>query len=102
MKIAYLGHSCFMLTSENGTRVLTDPYTKVGYELPPTETDVVTISHSHFDHNAVSALSKYDIVANEAEKYVYGDVEIQGEKSYHDPKQGLLRGENIIFKIIGK
>ena len=26
-------------------------------------------------------------------------MEIVGEKTFHDPKQGALRGENIIFKI---
>lgn len=30
MKIRYLGHSCFQLIAEDGTCILTDPYTKVG------------------------------------------------------------------------
>ena len=34
MKITYLGHACFQITSANGTTIITDPYTRVGYELP--------------------------------------------------------------------
>ena len=50
MKIEYLGHSCFLMTTQLGTKLLTDPYTGIGYELPEQEADIVTCSHSHFDH----------------------------------------------------
>ena len=52
MKITYLGHSCFSFESESGVKLITDPYTRVGYELPQGLTaDVVLTSHGHFDHN---------------------------------------------------
>ena len=39
MKIEYLGHSSFMLTADDGTRLVTDPYMGIGYEMKPTEAD---------------------------------------------------------------
>ena len=101
MKIVYLGHSCFKLIFKNGTAVITDPYTKVGYELPSVKADVVTISHGHFDHNYLAAVSDYRLVASESKKYTYAGIEIEGIESFHDPKQGALRGGNVIFKIRG-
>lgn len=99
MKIEYLGHSCFRITSSNGTVIITDPYTKVGYELPNgLNADIVTISHGHFDHNYINAVN-YRKIADKAQKYVGNDVEIVGVNSWHDPKQGALRGGNVIFKI---
>ena len=99
MKIEYFGHSCFRLTGDNGTSVLTDPYTKVGYELPRGLTaDIVTVSHGHFDHNYTNGVECTHIVRDIAQRDIDG-VEIRGEHSYHDTKQGSLRGENIIFKI---
>ena len=54
MKIKWLGHASFLITSESGLRIITDPY-QTGGELkyqPVTEVaDIVTVSHDHFDHN---------------------------------------------------
>lgn len=47
MKIEYLGHSCFRLQNERGIRIITDPYTRVGYELPDgLEAELVTTSRA--------------------------------------------------------
>ena len=99
MKIEYFGHSCFKLTANHLTSVVTDPYTKVGYELPSGfSADIVTISHSHFDHAYTQAVSSKYIVRDIDKRTLQG-VTIQGVKSWHDEKQGSLRGENIIYKI---
>lgn len=97
MQIQYLGHACFLLESEKGVKIITDPYTKVGYELPKgIETDVVTVSHSHFDHNFLSAVKAKEMFSEQGE-YAYSDIKIVGKNSWHDEKQGALRGKNIIF-----
>ena len=58
MDIKWLGHSCFVLTSNSGVRLLMDPCDpQVGYSLEPVEVDAVTCSHDHYDHNYV-ALAK--------------------------------------------
>ena len=96
MEIRYFGHSCFVLIGKDGKSVLTDPYTKVGYELPKgLFADIVTASHAHFDHKYIDAIA-YNRLIDEAGKQASN---IVGLESYHDPKQGALRGKNIIYKI---
>ena len=57
LRIQWLGHACFLITSSDGTRVLTDPFDEsVGYPVPAVEADVVLVSHSHFDHSSVSVV----------------------------------------------
>ena len=59
MKIKYLAHAAFLITSEKGTRIITDPYeTSPGLNHGAiTETaDIVTVSHEHGDHNNVAAV----------------------------------------------
>lgn len=100
MKIEYLGHSCFKLTESTGTTVITDPYQKVGYEMVEGQTaDAVTVSHAHFDHDNVQAVGGNPSILRKEGLYQLPGVELHGIKSYHDTKEGQLRGENIIFKI---
>lgn len=100
MVIRYLGHSCFQLTSSDGVSLITDPFTKVGYELPDDlKADVITISHGHFDHNYVSAVKGKPEIVSSAGEYKKHDIKIIGKESFHDPLQGRLRGKNIIFNF---
>lgn len=99
MKVRYLGHACFEFTSNDGVKLITDPYTKIGYELPEGLTaDILTVSHGHFDHSFTSAVHARSIVSEMGVRFVDG-IELQGIPSFHDPKLGALRGENIIYKI---
>ena len=99
MQIRYLGHSCFEITSKAGKSIITDPYTKVGYELPKgLYADVVTTSHAHFDHNYTQAID-CNLIINEAKSYCIDGIEIVGIESYHDTERGALRGKNIIYNI---
>ena len=99
MQITYYGHSCFCLTSSSGVTVLTDPFTRVGYEMPKgLKADVVTVSHAHFDHNYTAGVQTARIISKTG-KYTEKDVEIVGFSTYHDEKKGALRGENTVFII---
>ena len=76
MKVRYLGHACFEITSKEGIKVITDPYTKVGYELPEGLTaDILTVSHGHFDHNFTQGIDARYLV-NEAKAYSLEGVEV--------------------------
>ena len=98
MKITYLGHSCFLFESSTGKKLLVDPYTRVGYELPNGLTaDVVLTSHGHFDHNYTQAVEEEYLLCNKAGKYNANGIEVEGFNTWHDPKQGALRGNNVIF-----
>ena len=98
MNIRWLGHSCFLFTAQNGLRVLTDPYDdSVGYPVPRKETDIVTVSHHHHDHDSVQVLpGKPQIVDTEGRHNISG-LEIQGFPTFHDEVQGAKRGNNILF-----
>ena len=100
MKIKWLGHSCFLFTSEGGVRVLTDPFdATVGYELPAVEADIVTSSHNHFDHNHFAAVKGGFVRLDKPGQYREQEIVITGVQTFHDEETGAKRGTNIIFKF---
>ncbi len=100
MKIEYFGHSCFLITTGAGVRILTDPYTKVGYELPAgLRADVVTVSHEHFDHNHVSSLEYAGTLVKGEGSRIERGVRLTGIATFHDSENGRLRGKNTVYKI---
>ena len=106
MDITYLGHSAFKLKGKEAT-VITDPFDKklVGFAMPQSSADVVTVSHEHEDHNAWQQVSG---TARRTEPYVIrapGEYEVNGVgvfgwRSFHDAQEGAERGVNTIFSII--
>ena len=99
MKIRYLGHSCFQLTESTGTSIVTDPFGKIGFDLPRVSADVVTVSHAHYDHNNVDGVDGKLAVIEKEGNYDFGGVGISAISSYHDDEEGKLRGKNLIFKF---
>lgn len=100
MKIEYLGHSCFKLTESTGTSVVCDPYgAEVGYKMPAVKADLVTVSHNHFDHNAVKNVGGKPKVLDGDCNLDFNGVKITAIKSFHDGVRGKKRGENTIFKF---
>ena len=101
MDITYLGHSSFRLRGKN-TTVVTDPYdpAMVGLKFPKhTAADIVTVSHNHEDHNAVSQVEGAPFVVNGAGEYEIKGVGIVGIPVFHDDAQGATRGKNTIYRI---
>ncbi len=63
MRLEYLGHCAFRLTTPAGVRIVVDPFRNSGNEQrwflrpsPPVEADVLVITHPHFDHDAVDSI----------------------------------------------
>jgi len=99
VKLTWLGHSSFKLEESTGTTVVTDPYhSNVGYDMPSVNADIVTMSHKHDDHNNIENVSGAPTVLNRVGAYEIGGVHILAGHTYHDDKNGALRGENIVFK----
>lgn len=100
MEIQWYGHAAFLITTEQGIKIITDPYKSGGgisYEAIPDEADIVTVSHEHFDHNYVEGLpGKPQVIKGAGRQEVKGVV-IQGVGSYHDDSGGSQRGDNTIF-----
>lgn len=98
MRIKWLGHSCFKITSRNGIRIVTDPFDdNVGYKLPAVETDIVTISHGHYDHNFIDCVTGNFQVVSKIGNFYIKDIPITGIHTYHDDEQGTKRGSNIVY-----
>ncbi|HEY33616.1 MAG TPA: MBL fold metallo-hydrolase [Dehalococcoidia bacterium] len=98
MKIKWLGHASFLITLDNGTRIITDPYI-VGSGLRYGEikeaADVVTVSHDHFDHNNVASVGgNPQVVKGPGEAK---GIKFEGVPTYHDTSGGSERGNNTIF-----
>jgi L-ascorbate metabolism protein UlaG (beta-lactamase superfamily) len=100
MKLKYLAHSSFLLTSDSGTRIVTDPYS-IGpdfrHKAVSEVADIVTVSHDHGDHNAVSTIQgSPDVISAEGTIQSKG-ISIKGVATYHDEAEGKQRGKNIVF-----
>lgn len=100
MKIRWLGHSCFLVTSPDGTRVLMDPFEETtGYMPPAVEADCVTVSHGHFDHSCTRVVLGNPQVLDKPGRYQVGSLVITGTGTYHDDVGGQRRGPNIVFSL---
>ena len=102
MKLEWLGHACFLLETEDGVKIVTDPYQPgsfsgaVGYADVNVKADIVTVSHAHADHNYTQAVPGARVIES-PEKVRIGKIDIEGVRSFHDYTEGSLRGNNIIF-----
>lgn len=100
MKIKWLGHSCFLLTSASGVRLVVDPFNEtVGYKVPSVEADIVATSHDHHDHNYVQAIKGNFRHINKPGRYSENGIEILGISTFHDEAKGTKRGQNTVFKF---
>ncbi len=99
MEITYIGHSCFKLKGKELSLVI-DPYDpKIGYKLPKLEADVVLSSHDHFDHSNASGITGSRMYIDSPGEYEISNAFISGYPTFHDDKNGSLRGKNIIYTI---
>ena len=101
MKITYFGHSCFLIESSKGKRVIFDPFPPdLGYkEIKIKNIDLALISHNHFDHNYIKSFEKPFMVIRKPGIQKACGLEINGIKGFHDNKKGELRGKNNIYYL---
>jgi len=100
MKIKWLGHASFLITSDAGTKIITDPYVAGGglrYGEIEESADIVTVSHGHGDHNNVAAVQGNPAVVKEVAPVELKGIKFNGIPTYHDSAGGKERGNNIIF-----
>lgn len=106
INLTWYGHSTFVLATSTGLKALLDPTAAgTGYKIPTLDgIDLVTASHEHSDHNAVSLASGSPLVLRglsgadwaKIDQTVKG-VRVRTVGVYHDEKQGAQRGKNAIF-----
>jgi L-ascorbate metabolism protein UlaG (beta-lactamase superfamily) len=100
MRIKWLGHSSFLITSDTGTRIVTDPYTpgrNYSYGEITEVADIVTVSHEHGDHNNVSTVRGQPQVLNTPGTSKVNGIKVLGIATHHDDAGGSQRGTNTVF-----
>ncbi|MCD6599843.1 MAG: MBL fold metallo-hydrolase [Dehalococcoidia bacterium] len=100
MKVKWLGHACFLLVSDGGFRIITDPYAveqNLNYSPIKEAADVVVVSHDHYDHNNVSAVWGEPEVLKGSGVRIAKGIQFRGIATYHDTVQGEQRGANTVF-----
>jgi len=104
MKVKFLGHASFLLTSQKGTRIITDPYKPgcfdggIQYDPITEEADIVTISHEHDDHNETN-IKGDPVFVRETTQQEIEDIMIKGLDVFHDTNEGRDRGKNIMYTM---
>ncbi|GFP75571.1 MBL fold metallo-hydrolase [Clostridium fungisolvens] len=100
MKIKWFGHSCFMITSKQGTKILMDPYINMlGYKLPEIEAEIVATSHEHKDHNNIDAVKGNFVHINGLGIFSEHGIDIRGVDTFHDKFSGDKKGRNTIYNF---
>lgn len=100
MKVKWLGHACFLITSRDGLRVIIDPYAVGGginYSPIKETADVVVVSHDHDDHGNVSTVQGKPEAVKGSGKKTAKSIQFKGIATYHDASQGKQRGPNTVF-----
>ena len=97
MEITWYGYACFRLR-DRGIAIVADPYDdSVGFQLPKSRADVVTVSHDHTSHNNVRSVRGPRLVLDGPGEYEVKGVFITGIATYHDRQKGQDRGPNTVF-----
>jgi len=100
MKVKWLGHASFMITSDEGVKIITDPY-HTGRGLKYGEinesADAVTVSHEHGDHNNTIVIGGNPQIISGAKSAEVKGVKINGVATFHDGDMGNDRGNNTAF-----
>ncbi|MFA5793478.1 MAG: MBL fold metallo-hydrolase [Candidatus Brocadiia bacterium] len=102
MKIKWLGHSAFAITSSIGKIIITDPFDSSAYngaiKYPKigVKADIVTFSHNHPDHCNKNLPGKPRII-DQPGGYDIAGIRVKGVPAFHDDSRGSQRGANIVF-----
>ena len=97
MQITWLGHASFLLETDSGMKIVTDPY---GQKIMPhyaPAADLVTVSHEHFDHADTDSLPRCGEILRGAKEWEAPGLHVQGYACWHDDVQGKKRGPNTVF-----
>jgi L-ascorbate metabolism protein UlaG (beta-lactamase superfamily) len=103
MKIKWYGHAAFLITSDRGVKIITDPYEpgafggQLSYGKITDQVDIVLVSHDHGDHNYTKDLPGSPEVIRGSGSRTSKGIPIKGVATFHDPSKGSERGANTVF-----
>lgn len=101
MLFEHIGHAEFLITMENGWRIVTDPYdASCGYPIRSVEADGILVSHHHHDHDAVESVSGHPQIIDYAGEHTFApDVRVTALLGDHDDAGGSKRGKTLLFLL---
>ena len=101
MVIRQIHHAEFLIETESGFRIVTDPYdASCGYPVEKVQADTVLVSHGHHDHNAVENVTGHPAVISEEGVFSPDPmIRVTSVSGYHDDEQGQKRGTTLLFLI---
>ena len=101
MFITHIGHAEFLIETESGVRIVTDPYDAgCGIPVKRTAADVALVSHHHHDHDAVENLDGNPRVIDREGSYTpETGIRITALRGFHDDAGGAKRGETLLFLV---
>lgn len=108
--IQYFGHNFFQITTNQGTKIITDPMAPGRYPTPDVAPDAVTVGREHPNHNYVQlaqghplilrGLAHHGVEWNRIGTYVR-EVFIYNVPIYQNGVAGALKGAAFVF-VLGK
>jgi L-ascorbate metabolism protein UlaG (beta-lactamase superfamily) len=102
VKITWLGHASFIIETD-GRKIVTDPFGEpAGYPVWGPEGDIVTVSHDHWDHNAVEVVKGNPRVIKGNGLFEVDGIQFKGVAAFHDKANGQERGAVTIYRIFSE
>ena len=104
MKIKWYGQSLFELIAkfqkDEKVILVIDPFDKkLGLKVPKLRADILLISHDHYDHSNIKAVSGDFLLIDGPGEYEVKGVRVNGISAFHDDSLGKERGKVTIFTI---
>jgi L-ascorbate metabolism protein UlaG (beta-lactamase superfamily) len=96
VKLSFIGHACFLVESDSGTRILLDPYQpnafggKIGLRPFLEQVDVVVSTHDHLDHFHMDPAFGSPAVIRDTG--TAAGIDFMGIRLPHDAEEGARRG----------
>lgn len=91
MEIKWLGLGCFLIISENGTKIITDPFPSdenIPFDVFTDSADIVTISHGHFAHSYIYYMAGVPQLYTGPDPAEIKGIKFSGVPTYHSGHKG--------------
>jgi len=104
MNIIWHGQSCFEIVTtpakNSQIKIVIDPLSEeFGLKTPKLEADILLVTHNHYSHNSVRAVSGSPFLISGPGEYEIKNVFIQGTPSFAGNKKEKTQDENTIYTI---
>lgn len=104
MKIIWHGQSLFEIITApkqgDEIKIVVDPFDEsLGLKVPKLTAHLLLVSHNHYDHSNIKAVSGEPFLIEGPGEYEVKGVYIKGIPAFHDNSSGKERGRITIFTI---